>query len=278
MTAPQESSLAPGAGTRRVLVTGAASGLGAALVSAFAERGDRVLATDLSAALGAMTPQRADKSVVRRALDVRSEEDWERARAWVEAEWGGLDVLVNNAGVAGGGRIELCSVEDWQWLFDINLFGVVRGTRAFTPMLKAQGSGRIVNTASLAGLVHPPGMGSYNAVKAAVVAFSETTAHELAPFGVGCTAVCPSYFRTNLVTSLRGEDTDLAEHMVRLVEQSPITAEEIAAAVLEGIDRGDELVVPDEPARAAYALKLTDRTAYDELMRSTATRMKERQA
>jgi NAD(P)-dependent dehydrogenase (short-subunit alcohol dehydrogenase family) len=145
-------------------------------------------------------------------------------------------------------------------------------------MLKAHGSGRIVNTASLAGLVHPPGMGSYNAVKAAVVAFSETTAHELAPFGVGCTAVCPSYFRTNLVTSLRGEDTDLAEHMVRLVEQSPITAEEIAAAVLEGIDRGDELVVPDEPARAAYALKLTDRTAYDELMRSTATRMKERQA
>jgi NAD(P)-dependent dehydrogenase (short-subunit alcohol dehydrogenase family) len=278
MSAPQESSLAPGVGTRRVLVTGAASGLGAALVSAFAERGDRVLATDLSAALGAMTPQRADKSVVRRALDVRSEEDWERARAWVEAEWGGLDVLVNNAGVAGGGRIELCSVEDWQWLFDINLFGVVRGTRAFTPMLKAQGSGRIVNTASLAGLVHPPGMGSYNAVKAAVVAFSETTAHELAPFGVGCTAVCPSYFRTNLVTSLRGEDTDLAEHMVRLVEQSPITAEEIAAAVLEGIDRGDELVVPDEPARAAYALKLTDRTAYDELMRSTATRMKERQA
>jgi NAD(P)-dependent dehydrogenase (short-subunit alcohol dehydrogenase family) len=278
MSAPQESSLAPGVGTRRVLVTGAASGLGAALVSAFAERGDRVLATDLSAALGAMTPQRADKSVVRRALDVRSEEDWERARAWVEAEWGGLDVLVNNAGVAGGGRIERCSVEDWQWLFDINLFGVVRGTRAFTPMLKAQGSGRIVNTASLAGLVHPPGMGSYNAVKAAVVAFSETTAHELAPFGVGCTAVCPSYFRTNLVTSLRGEDTDLAEHMVRLVEQSPITAEEIAAAVLEGIDRGDELVVPDEPARAAYALKLTDRTAYDELMRSTATRMKERQA
>jgi NAD(P)-dependent dehydrogenase (short-subunit alcohol dehydrogenase family) len=278
MSAPQESSLAPGVGTRRVLVTGAASGLGAALVSAFAERGDRVLATDLSAALGAMTPQRADKSVVRRALDVRSEEDWERARAWVEAEWGGLDVLVNNAGVAGGGRIELCSVEDWQWLFDINLFGVVRGTRAFTPMLKAQGSGRIVNTASLAGLVHPPGMGSYNAVKAAVVAFSETTAHELAPFGVGCTAVCPSYFRTNLMTSLRGEDTDLAEHMVRLVEQSSITAEEIAAAVLEGIDRGDELVVPDEPARAAYALKLTDRTAYDELMRSTATRMKERQA
>ena len=262
----------------RVLVTGGASGLGAALVAQFAARGDQVLSTDLSGADVAGTTPPADSSVVRRVLDVRSEEDWEAARAWVEQEWGGLDVLVNNAGVAGGGRIELCSLEDWRWLFDINLFGVVRGTRVFTPMLKAQGSGRIVNTASLAGLVHPPGMGSYNAVKAAVVAFSETTAHELAPYNVGCTAVCPSYFRTNLMGSLRGADTDLATHMARLVEQSPISADEIAAAVLEGIDRGAELIVPDDPARAAYALKLADRKAYNAQMRSTAARMKERRA
>ena len=68
--------------------------------------------------------------------------------------------------------IELSPLEEWQRIFEVNLFGVVRGTRAFTPMLKEQGSGRIVNVASLAGLVHPPGMGSYNAVKAAVVAFT----------------------------------------------------------------------------------------------------------
>jgi NAD(P)-dependent dehydrogenase (short-subunit alcohol dehydrogenase family) len=256
----------------RVLVTGGASGLGAALVSRFAARGDQVLSADLVASEG---PTGGDR-VVRRRLDVRSEEDWSAARAWVEQEWGGLDVLVNNAGVAGGGRIELCSLDDWQWLFDINLFGVVRGTRAFTPLLKAQGSGWIVNTASLAGLVHPPGMGSYNAVKAAVVAFSETTAHELAPYGVGCTAVCPSYFRTNLMDSMRGQDADLASNIARLVQKSPITADDVAAAVLEGVDRGDELVLPDEPARTAYALKLTDRAAYDAQMRSTAARMKER--
>jgi len=157
----------------RVLVTGAASGLGAALVERFAERGDRVLATDLSEPQAATATPGSDKSAVTwRDLDVTSEDDWAAAAAWVESEWGGLDVLVNNAGVAGGGRVELCSLEDWQWIFDVNLFGVVRGTRAFVPMLKQQGSGRIVNTASLAGLVHPPGMGSYNAVKAAVVAFS----------------------------------------------------------------------------------------------------------
>jgi len=264
----------------RVLVTGGASGLGRALVTRFAARGDRVLSADLSADLtgrdvdgAASTP---DGAVVHRRLDVRSEDDWEAARAWVEREWGGLDVLVNNAGVAGGGRVELCSMDDWRGIVDVNLFGVVRGTRAFTPMLKAQRAGRIVNVASLAGLVHPPGMGSYNAVKAAVVAFSETVSHELAPYGVGCTVVCPSYFRTDLMRSMRGGDADLAATMTRLVESSPITADDIAVAVLEGVDRGDDLVVPDEPARAAYGLKLADRAAYDAQMRGIATRMKER--
>ena len=163
----------------RVLVTGGASGLGAALVARYAARGDQVLSADLETQQVVETPrvvetQRVVEPVETRRLDVRSEDDWEAARAWVEAEWGGLDLLVNNAGVAGGGRIDRCSIEDWQWILDVNLLGVVRGTRAFVPMMKAQGSGRIVNTASLAGLVHPPGMGSYNAVKAAVVAFSET--------------------------------------------------------------------------------------------------------
>jgi NAD(P)-dependent dehydrogenase (short-subunit alcohol dehydrogenase family) len=257
----------------RALVTGGASGLGLALVQQLAARGDQVLSCDLA---GPTADAPAAPGVTHRRLDVRSEEDWEAARAWVDQEWGGLDLLVNNAGVAGGGRIELCSMDDWQWIFDINLFGVVRGTRAFTPILKAQGSGRIVNTASLAGLVHPPGMGSYNAVKAAVVAFSETCAHELAPYGVGCTAVCPSYFRTNLMDSMRGGDTDLATNMARLVEKSPITADEIATAVIEGVDRGDEVIIPDDPARAAYAFKLDDRAGYDAQMRSTAARLKER--
>jgi NAD(P)-dependent dehydrogenase (short-subunit alcohol dehydrogenase family) len=260
----------------KVLVTGAASGLGLALTRRFTARGDRVLATDLADAPPADTG--ADAAAAYRRLDVRSEADWESARDWVEAEWGGLDVLVNNAGVAGGGRIELCSMDDWSWIVDINLFGVVRGTRAFTPMLKSQGSGRIVNVASLAGLVHPPGMGSYNAVKAAVVAFSETVAHELAPYGVGCSVVCPSYFRTNLMASLRGGDTDLAAHMSQLVEKSPISADDIAAAVLDGLDRGEELILPDEPARAAYALKLRDRAGYDAQLRATAARVKEREA
>ncbi len=260
---------AAGDASRRVLVTGAGSGLGAALTAAFRARGDRVLATDLPDAVPV-----ADEP--RLALDVRSDDDWAAAREWVAEHWGGLDVLVNNAGIAGGGRVDVCTLDEWRTLTEVNLLGVVRGTRFFAPVLKAQGSGRVVNVASLAGLVHPPGMGAYNAVKAAVVAFSETLSHELAPYGVGCTVVCPSYFRTNLMRSLSGADADVAAKVGAMVAQSPLTADEIAAAVLAGIDDGVELVVPDEPARAAYHLKRSDPAAYAAEMRRTATRLKER--
>ncbi len=245
----------------RVLVTGAASGLGAALARQLRTAGARVLATDLAPADGI------------HPLDVTSDEDWATARDTVEREWGGLDVLVNNAGVAGGGRVDRCTLDEWRWITEVNLFGVVRGTRTFVPDLKAQRSGRIVNVASLAGLVHPGGMGSYNAVKAGVVAFTETIGHELAAYGVTAHVVCPSYFRTNLMDSLRGEDEALGQVMRRLVDDSTTTADDIATAVLEGVARGDEVIVPDVAARAAYDLKRNDRPAYDALLRSQAAKL-----
>jgi NAD(P)-dependent dehydrogenase (short-subunit alcohol dehydrogenase family) len=243
----------------RVLVTGAASGLGAALTSAFRARGDEVLATDVTG--GDLT------------LDITSDEDWAAALEHVEGTWGGLDMLVNNAGVAGGGRLDVATMDEWEWITNINLFGVVRGTRTFVPLFKRQRSGHIVNIASLAGLVHPAGMASYNAVKAAVVALTETTGHELAGYGVRASVVCPSYFRTNLMSSLRGADEELSGVVAHLVRSSQITADDIAAAVLEGLDRGDELIVPDQPARDAYALKLADRAAYDAVMRAQAAKL-----
>jgi NAD(P)-dependent dehydrogenase (short-subunit alcohol dehydrogenase family) len=182
-------------------------------------------------------------------------------------------VLVNNAGVAGGGRIDVATLEEWEWITGINLFGVVRGTRAFVPMFKAQRSGYIVNTASLAGLVHPAGMGSYNAVKAAVVAFTETTGHELASYGVKASVVCPSYFRTNLISSMQGADKGLAAIISHLVETSPVSADDIAAAVLAGMERGEEIIIPDEAARQAWGLKQSDRAAYDKVMRAQAAKL-----
>jgi NAD(P)-dependent dehydrogenase (short-subunit alcohol dehydrogenase family) len=252
---------------RRVLVTGGAYGLGAALAAAFAARGDRVVVGDLREPA---TPQPGIEFL---HLDVRSDDDWAAARQWVESTWGGLDVLVNNAGVAGGGRVDVAGMDEWEWITEINLFGVVRGTRTFVPVFKRQGAGHLVNIASLAGLVHPAGMGSYNAVKAAVVAFTETMSHELAEFGIRCTVVCPSYFRTGLVDSMQGADTAVGEVIGALVHRAPLGPEQIAAAVLEGMDRGEEIVLPDEAARAAYRLKVTDRAAYDVQMRRQAARL-----
>ena len=248
--------------SRRVLVTGAASGLGEALVARFRDRGDDVLATD-----------RVDADGIDLVLDITSDDDWAAAVAAVEERWGGLDVLVNNAGVAGGGRVDRCSMAEWQWITDINLFGVVRGTQAFVPMLKAQGSGHLVNVASLAGLVHPAGMGSYNAVKAAVVAFTETCGHELASYGIRASVVCPSYFRTNLMDSMQGADEVVGHVIAGLVERSRVTADDIAAAVLAGMDAGDDVIVPDAAARQAYFVKWADRPAYDAMMREQATKL-----
>ena len=154
---------------------------------------------------------------------------------------------------------------------------MVRGTRTFVPLLKRQRSGRIVNVASLAGLVHPAGMASYNAVKAAVVALTETTGHELAAYGVRAHAVCPSYFRTNLMDSMQGADTAVGEVVRRLVESSPLTADDIAAAGA-GRDRprrGADRARPRSPAQA-WELKQADRAAYDALMRAQAAKLEER--
>ena len=223
---------------------------------------------------GAQRPSR-NHHPIDLVLDVTSDADWAAAVAEVERRWGGLDVLVNNAGIAGGGRLDVADLAEWHRVLDVNLLGVVRGLQAFVPMLKRQRSGHIVNIASLAGLVHPAGLAAYNAAKAGVVALTETTGHELSPYGVLATAVCPGYFRTNLVSSLEGRDEAVGELVARLVEASTVSPEDVASAVLDGIDRGVELLLPDEGAQSAWLLKTHDRAAYDALMRDQAAKLVE---
>src|SRR3954469_9323267 len=103
--------------TRRILVTGAASGLGLALVRALAARGDQVLATDVHRE----RPDALPDAVAYLPLDVRRDEDWTAALEHVRTAWGGLDLLVNNAGVAAGGRIDVATLDEWDWIIDINL-------------------------------------------------------------------------------------------------------------------------------------------------------------
>lgn len=255
----------------RVLITGAASGLGLALVHQLVDRGCRVLGTDVHPE----TPSSLEglTGVSYRTLDVTQDVDWETARDWVVEQWDGLDYLFNNAGVAAGGRIELTEMDQWQWIVDINLLGVARGCRTFTPMMKAQRGGHIVNTASAAGLIHPPRMSEYNAVKAGVVALSETLFHELKPYDVSVSVVCPTFFKTNLTESMRGKDETAQKSAAKLIDRSKVTADDIAAEVISGVEKGRHIILTDRDGKIAYAAKRFVRPLYYSMMKKASFQM-----
>ncbi|MDG9702863.1 SDR family NAD(P)-dependent oxidoreductase [Streptomyces sp. DH37] len=234
----------------RVLVTGAASGLGRAIAAHYAAAGCRVLVTDLAEPAA---PPAGEVSWHR--LDVRSDEEWAAVRDWCEEHWGGLDVLVNNAGVAAAGRVERIEAADWDWILDINLGGAVRGCRAFVPLLKRQGGGHIVNIASLAGLMNLPGMSSYNVSKAAVISLSETLRHELAPWGVHTTVVCPGFVPTALDTGLRSPDPVLAHQAARMIRRGTVTPEQVAEQVAAAVAGRRFLVLTHPEGRRAVRIR-----------------------
>jgi NAD(P)-dependent dehydrogenase (short-subunit alcohol dehydrogenase family) len=257
--------------SRRVFITGGASGLGRALALRYAREGDRVCIADIHDARGAETvaagqPLGGDLRYLR--CDVTAENDLSAARTALEGWWGGVDIVVNNAGVASAGAIETVTIDDWRWIIEINLLGVVRGCRVFTPLFKRQGRGHFVNVASMAGLLDVPLLSSYNATKAAVVSLSETLQNELAADGIGVTVLCPSFFQTNLAESMRTPDPALHARLSRLLSRSTLTAEQIADQVFQAVERGRFYVLPHAEAARAWLLKrLLPRRAYRALTR-----------
>ena len=246
----------------RVLITGAASGLGRALALAWARRGARLVIADLNAERGAESVSlclaAGATDAVYRHLDVTQEADFASATAWVDAQWSGLDVVVNNAGVAGGGRFDGITEADWEWMLDINLLGVVRGCRAFTPLFKRQEAGQFVNIASMAGLLNPPAMSNYNVAKAGVIALSESLVAELEPWNIRTLVVCPSYFQTNLNESLRTRDDAMKSALPKLLASSELSADDIAEGIVDAVARGESVFLPHPKARDAYRYKLAD--------------------
>ncbi|MFP5441434.1 MAG: SDR family oxidoreductase [Gammaproteobacteria bacterium] len=244
--------------TTRIAITGAASGLGRELALRWARTGARVALADVHAERLAATARevvQAGGTALALHCDVRVSADVDALVDACVREWDGLDVFVNNAGVAGGGTFEKLADEDWLWLLDINLMGVVRGARAATPVFKRQGNGHIVNIASMAGLLAPPGMSSYNVAKTGVVSLSETLLGELEPFGIRVTCVCPSFFRTNLMESLRTPDAAMRKSFDRLLDSSDITAADIADIVYRDVSAGKFLCLPHRKARTAWWTK-----------------------
>lgn len=237
----------------RILITGGGSGLGLAMARRFAREGWRVLVADLDEAAGQAAA--TDIDGVFHRCDVRDDADWQRLRDWCQREWDGLDVLVNNAGVAAAGRIERIEMTDWDWILDINLKGVIRGCRAFVPVFKQQGSGHLVNVASMAGLMHLPGMASYNVTKAAVISLSETLRHELQPHGIRTTVVCPSFVKTNIGGAMRSPDPLLSDRAQRWITGAKLTADDVADQVFQAVRDGRFRVITHPEARRVLWLR-----------------------
>jgi NAD(P)-dependent dehydrogenase (short-subunit alcohol dehydrogenase family) len=218
------------------VVTGGASGIGRAMAVRFVEAGMDVVIADIEEAVLAATA--SELGVAGIVTDVA---DADSVAALADAtieRFGAVHLVCNNAGVGGGGAIRDLTLNDWQWVIDVNLWGVIHGVHMFLPhLLRNPDGGHIVNTASVAGLVAGPGIGPYNASKYAVVAISETLAAELAADGapVGVSVLCPGLVRTSIFTSQRNRPAELRNETPK--SEARAANEEIAQALLaEGID------------------------------------------
>jgi short-subunit dehydrogenase len=191
------------------------------------------------------------------------------ARQWL----GHTDLLVNNAGVAVAGPVEEVSLEDWRWIMDINLWGVIYGCRAFVPEMKQRARGYVVNVASAAGLISLPEMAPYNVTKAAVVALSETMHAELRPAGVHVSVLCPTFFKTNIHTNGRGVIDDRRRAVIgKLMERSRLQAPDVAKLALDAVARNHLYAVPMSDGRAMWRLKRLAPAGFSRLLGSATLR------
>lgn len=257
----------------RAVITGAGSGLGRALALDLAERGASLVVSDIDSSSADETAALARKQGTRAEVmpcDVTKRDAVFGLIEETERRLGGIDFLANNAGVAVGGPFDEISIEDWRWAVDINLWGVIYGCQAAVPKMKAQGHGYILNVASAAGLLSPPAMSAYNVTKAGVVSLSETLYAEYKGAGIRVTALCPTFFRTNIVSSGRGATTKKDDaQIIRWMERSKVQAPEVAKAAIDAVRDGKLYVQPMRDGRMAWRLKRTHpQRFYDTLSRA----------
>jgi NAD(P)-dependent dehydrogenase (short-subunit alcohol dehydrogenase family) len=249
---------------KTAFVTGGAGGIGLALGRAFAQAGMQVMLADIETeALAAAVERLGDvgPSVRGVSCDVADALSVERAAHATYQAFGNVHVVCNNAGVAAGSGIDHISLDNWRWVLDVNLMGVLHGIRSFLPHIRGHGEGgHIVNTASMAGMTGGLGFSPYTASKFAVVGMSEGLAAQLKPHGIGVSVLCPSFVRTGIGESGRNRPQRygptatldpaspaaamVAEIALRL--EAGLEPDAVAARVLDAI-RNDELYVFTHP-------------------------------
>ncbi len=237
------------------VITGGASGLGRAMAERFAREGMRIVLADVepnALAKAEAEMKAAGAKLISVRTDVSRAADVEALAQKTLAAFGAVHLLANNAGVAPLGNAWENSVADWEWILGVNLWGVIHGLRVFTPIMLAQNTeAHIVNTASVSGLLSPPGSAMYNVTKHAVVTLTETLYHDLAlkQSRIGCSVLCPAYVPSGIVDSERNRPAALqnpaqeksAEQQAReallrkAVTSGRISADDVAQKVFEAV-------------------------------------------
>ncbi|MFE7463534.1 SDR family oxidoreductase [Streptomyces sp. NPDC057499] len=252
-------------GGRLVLVTGAAGGIGRATAFAFAEAGARVVAVDRDAEGAARTAELARligaQDAWGEAVDVSDEQAMEKLAEKVAAEYGIVDVLVNNAGIGLSGSFLDTTSEDWKNVLDVNLWGVIHGCRIFGRQMAERGQGgHIVNTASAAAYQPSRALPAYSTSKAAVLMLSECLRAEFAERSIGVSAICPGIVNTNITATTHfagadaAEETRLRKRTSRLYGLRNYPPERVADAILKAVVRNQAVVPVTPEARGARLL------------------------
>ncbi len=273
-------------------VTGAGSGMGRELCIQLVQQGCSVAASDVNEAGLAETVKMAEAvcsngaRVTSKKLDVS---DREAVHAWADevvADYGKVNLIFNNAGVAHGATIESASYEDFEWIMGINFWGVVYGTKAFLPHLKASGEGHVINTSSVFGLIGVPTQGTYNATKFAVRGFTEALRQELDLQGsaVSATSVHPGGIKTNIANAARFDDSassitgqsqeDSKRNFEKLFRT---TAADAAAVILKGVKKNSRRVLIGSDAYLIDTMQRILPSTYQRLLGSAAKRQKNKQ-
>jgi NAD(P)-dependent dehydrogenase (short-subunit alcohol dehydrogenase family) len=242
------------------VITGAASGIGFALSQALLQAGAVVLLADrdtqkLTAAVEKLAAHAG--RVHSMSVDVTNQEQVQQMVEITASRHGRLDVLFNNAGIGGTAPIELMTLEHWRRIIDINLWGVIYGIHFALPVMRRQGSGHIVNTASIAGLMPPAFQALYCATKYAVVGLSESLRFELGGQGVHVSVICPG----NVATAIFGNAKP---------PEDAISAEEAAQITLDGVARKQGIIAMPEKYRQMWRRYWSSPEDFEELAMETA--------
>jgi short-subunit dehydrogenase len=262
-----------------MVITGAASGIGRALAIRAAAEKVRLALADRDAAGLSQTAEmcRAAQDLKILQVDVARREEVESAARDIAADFGCVDIVVNNAGVSSSGLIQELTYETLQWTIDINFWGVVHGTKAFLPHLLARPEANLVNVSSVYGLIGVPAQAAYCASKFAVRGFTEAVRQDLRSTPVAVTIVFPGGVRTQIARNSRADSSlPLAEQeriRRRMEESFRNSPEDAAEAIMDGIRRNAPRVLIGSEARAIDLLARLRPASYDSVVARHAARL-----